>query len=176
LEAELAWPTVTFSDELHLDLGDKHLRLFPAPGHSADGICVYLEEAAILFAADTVVTGIVPAIFDGDSRQLETSLHKLLDIPVEILVAGHGPILHGRSAIQNWLQQAIDYLAGIRNEVRQALSRGDSPEAIVEAVDYDTFVGDRLPREKFGMEKRHRQTVQKIVTEIIEMDQTKEGG
>jgi glyoxylase-like metal-dependent hydrolase (beta-lactamase superfamily II) len=167
LEAELAWPTVTFTAELHLDLGDRSLRLFPAPGHSTDGICVYLEEEALLFAADTVATTIVPAISDGDSRELEKSLAHLKAMPIEILVPGHGPLMYGSDNIRKWLQATIDYLAHIRDAVQTAMAKGDDPASIMEQIDFETFVGPRLPAEKYGMVKRHRQVVQKIIAEVI---------
>ena len=38
LLAQALWPTVTFTDELRIDLDGKSARLFPAPGHSLDHI------------------------------------------------------------------------------------------------------------------------------------------
>jgi glyoxylase-like metal-dependent hydrolase (beta-lactamase superfamily II) len=86
----LAWPTVLFDGELRLDLGGRTLRLFPTPGHSVDGICVYVESERVLFAGDVVVTGIVPAIFH-DGREMERSLERLLELEIDLLVPGHGP-------------------------------------------------------------------------------------
>ena len=39
--------------------------------------CALLEEDRVLCGGDTVVTGIVPAIADGDSRLLEATLRRL---------------------------------------------------------------------------------------------------
>ena len=37
-------PTVTFQNELRIDLGGRHVWMFPTPGHSEDGVSVYVEE------------------------------------------------------------------------------------------------------------------------------------
>jgi glyoxylase-like metal-dependent hydrolase (beta-lactamase superfamily II) len=165
MRGRLPFPTVLFSDELRIDLGERTVLLFTTPGHSSDSICALVEEPRILFAADTVVTGIVPAIGDGDGRELEASLQRLSTMEIEVLVAGHGPTLHGPERVRAWLKWLSEYLAGIRAFVGERLARGDDPEAIADAATYDRFVGDRLPREKHGMERRHRDTVVKIVAE-----------
>jgi cyclase len=165
LAAQIAWPTITFSDELTLDLGDRHLRLFPTPGHSQDGVSVYLEEEKLLVAGDAVVTGIVPAIGDGDSRVLETTLRRLLDLEIETLIPGHGSVVYGQERARDWLRWLADYLRAVRESVRAALDQGESPDTIADHIDYDRFVGDRLPRDRHNMPTRHRNTVQKIVEE-----------
>jgi len=58
-----------------------------------------------------------------------------------------------------------DYLAAVRDRVRDSLKEGSSSSAAVEAVGYDEFVSDRLPRDRHNMPKRHRHTVVKIVAE-----------
>ena len=163
--AELAWPTVTFSAELTLDLGGRTARFFPTSGHSPDSTCIYLVEDRVLFAGDTVVTGIVPAIGDGSGALLEASLARLADLEIEILVPGHGPVISGRAGVQNWVAWQASYLADVREWVRDQLRRGVSPDAIPGRAAFERFVGDRLPREAHRMEQRHRDTVAKIVAE-----------
>lgn len=165
LAAQIAWPTITFSHELTLDLGDRRLRLFPTPGHSQDGISVLLEEEKLLIAGDAVVTGIVPAIGDGDSRILQATLERLAALDIEILVPGHGSVIYGRENVQDWLGWLAGYLRDVRVAVRQALGTGAPPDAVVERIEYDRFIGDRLPKDRHGMPKRHANTVRKIVEE-----------
>ncbi len=165
LEAETIWPTITFTDELRIDLGGKHARLFATPGHSRDGICIYVEEDCVLFTGDTVTTGIVLAIGNGDSIELESSLRKLAGMEIEVLVSGHGPVLYGNERVRGWLNWLVDYLSGVRAFVKEALNQGLEPEAVADAVDYEKFIGDRLPINKHNMPKRHRNTVQKIIEE-----------
>jgi cyclase len=165
LATQVAWPTTTFSDELRIDLGGRHVRLFPTPGHSPDGICAYVEEERILFAGDTVVTNIVPSIDDGDSTDLESSLRALAKMDVAILVPGHGAILRGREQVQDGLWWMIEYIASLRVFIRDALDRGHAPDDVVDLANYARFVGDRLPVGEYGMPKRHRNAVNQITRE-----------
>lgn len=166
--ARIAWPTLTFSGELRLDLGGKRVRLFPTPGHSQDGISVYVEEDRVLIAGDAVVTGIVPAIGAGDSRILEATLHKLLALDIEVIVPGHGEVVRGADQVGDWLQWIIGYLSGVRAFVKDALDRSLAPQDIAHQVDYDAFIGNRLPRERHNMPKRHIDTVNKIIEELLQ--------
>ena len=168
LAAQIAWPTITFRDELFLDLGGKHLHLFPTPGHSQDGISIYLEEEKLLIAGDAVVTGIVPAIGDGDSVVLEATLRELAQVEIEVLVPGHGEVVYGREQVQDWLTWLPTYLYDVRAFVQQALHRGTPPAEIPELCNFSDFIGDRLPQDKQNMPKRHQATVGKIVQECLE--------
>ena len=164
-EARLAWPTVTFRGDLWMDLGDKRVRVFETPGHSVDGTSVYVEEDRLLFPGDTVVTGIVPAIGNGDSRAMEATLRRLMELEVEVLVPGHGRVLHGADRVQDWLRWQAGYLSGVRARVREALDGGKDAEAAADTADFETLIGNRLPADAHGMPGRHRATVMRIVEE-----------
>jgi glyoxylase-like metal-dependent hydrolase (beta-lactamase superfamily II) len=165
LAAELTWPTVTFTDELQIDLGGKTVRLFSTPGHSEDGVCAYVVEERILFSGDTAVTAITPVAADGNSRQLEASLRRLANLGAEVLVPGHGPVLHGQAHVRGWLVWAAEYLTGVRSRAHERLARGDQPDAVIDACSYEEFVGDRLRHQPKRPEKPHQLTVRKIVAE-----------
>ena len=167
-EARVIRPTVTVRGELWIDLGGKRVWMFPTLGHSEDGVSIYVEEDRLLFAGDSVVTGIVPAIGNGNGEVLEASLRRLMALDIQILVSGHGGTLHGRERVQDWLQWQAGYLAGVRARVREELDRGRDADSAAGAVDFETFIGDRLPAEAHGMLKRHRNTVDKIAEEEME--------
>lgn len=158
LAEELAWPTVTFADEIAIDLGGKTVRVMPAPGHSLDGVVALVVEDGVLFGADAAVTGIVPAIADGDSAQLVASLRRLIALEAETLVPGHGPIVRGRSEVRAALSWSVEYLERLRSFL------GERPDP--GAADYDRFVGDRFPPDRHNMRGRHRDVATKIVQEL----------
>jgi glyoxylase-like metal-dependent hydrolase (beta-lactamase superfamily II) len=164
----LAWPTVTFTDELALDLGELTVRMFPTPGHSEDGVSMYIPERRALIAGDSVPTGIVPAIGDGDSRVLQRSLYRLMTMEIDVLIPGHGPVLHGVTRVREWLGWLATYLANIRSAARELVSAGVGTEEIVARIRFDEHVGDRLPADKHGMLQRHAATVEVIVAEVIQ--------
>lgn len=162
------FPTVLFTGELQIDLGDKQLRLFPTLGHSRDHISLYVLPDRVLYAGDTVVTGIVPAIGDGASRQLETSLELLRQMEIDQLVAGHGSPLLGAEAVRDWIDWEISYLRGLRAQIGQALndSQSLSRESLTEIVPHERWIADRLPLGKNHMIRRHYDTAEKILNEL----------
>ena len=159
------WPTVMYSDELTIDLGGKTLKCFPTPGHSDDHVSIYVPEDRLLVAGDTVVTSIVPAFFMGNSRLLERSLERILGMDIEVMIVGHGAPMHGKEVIEDWIRWVLGYLRGLRREIRTRLDRDEAPEEIADALTFEQWVGDRLPADKFGMPKRHRTAVEKIIKE-----------
>ncbi|NKB66594.1 MAG: MBL fold metallo-hydrolase [Candidatus Latescibacteria bacterium] len=165
VKARLVWPTVTYSDELRIDLGGKRVRFLPTPGHSEDGVSAYVEEDKVLIGGDAVVTGIVPAIGDGDGRVLEASLWRLARLDIEVLVPGHGPEIYGVEQVRQWIEWEANYLRQVRVLVRAALDSGVGEEEAIAAASFDECIGDRLDREMHGMPKRHYNTVAKIAAE-----------
>ena len=171
IRARILQPTITFADQLWLDLGGRQLHLFPTPGHSPDIVSVYIRQFRLLIASDTVVTGIAPAIFHSSS-ELETSINRLKRLEIETLIAGHGPVLHGRAKIQDWLNWLTWYIASVRSAVWQQLQAGERDRAgIIESIGYDDFIGERLPKDQHGMPKRHRNAVAQIVDEQLAASQ-----
>ena len=166
-ESRIVHPTVTFRNDLWIDLGDKHVWMFATPGHSDDGVSVYVEEDRLLFSGDSVVTGIVSAIGNGNSEVLESSLHRILEVDVETLVPGHGDVLSGVDRVKDWLNWQIEYLSSVRHRIGEELDRGTDPEVAAGKMDFKTYVGDRLPSDKNGMPDRHQATVNKILEEEL---------
>jgi cyclase len=163
--ARVAWPTLTFSDEMRVHLDERRtLRLLRTPGHSPDGISVLVEDCRVLIAGDCAATGIVPALGDGDGRTLEASLRLLADMDIAVLVPGHGPVVRD-TEVATWLRWGADYLLGVRRRVRQLLASGTPVEQIGDKVSYAEFVGDRLPPDRHGMPNRHAAAVTKIIDE-----------
>ena len=130
-----------------------------------------LEEAEIIHVP-TIVLGELYAGFclgsryEDNCRELEAFLRSLMSVEeLKVLVPGHGPVIYGRSEGRDWIEWEADYLASVRDRVREKLRQGMSSSAAVEAAGYDEFVGTRLPRDPHNMPKRHRNTVEKIVEE-----------
>jgi glyoxylase-like metal-dependent hydrolase (beta-lactamase superfamily II) len=172
-EAAITRPNVLFDGELRLELGGKTVRLVSTPGHCPDAVCAFLEQDRVLCGGDTLVTGIVPAIADGDSGELEATIRQLALVGAEVLIPGHGPVLLGRAAISAHLNWMAAYLAGVRNIVHRCFD--DGLEAVLASADYAHFVGDRLPEEPHGMVRRHRMVVSKIFEEVGTERRQREG-
>jgi glyoxylase-like metal-dependent hydrolase (beta-lactamase superfamily II) len=75
------------------------LEVIHTPGHTAGGICLYAREKRILFSGDTVFPNGLYGAYYGESGSLEemvSSLKRLTELDVDILLAGHDePLLGG---------------------------------------------------------------------------------
>jgi len=160
----LAHPSSVFEHSVSIDLGGRTVELFHTPGHTPDSICAFLPDDGVLVGSDTVVTGIVPAIGDGDSLQLEATLRELAAREASLLIPGHGPVVSGVARVRDTMLWSADYLGSIRERVVSHLSeaRGD----LHSAVPYEEFVGNRFDANSHGMERRHHMVVEKILTEV----------
>ncbi|MEI7987480.1 MAG: MBL fold metallo-hydrolase [Chloroflexota bacterium] len=115
---QIILPQVTFeSGSLILQVGKKSLNLMPLPGHTADGIGVFIEEDRVLFAGDAFME--LPFIVDGN---LEAQVHTLKEIAkfgLENIIQGHGDIIL-RGEIDGAIRENLSYLAAIRHVVEKA--------------------------------------------------------
>ena len=120
-EVQLRLPSITFTKELTLRLGNKTLRLMHTPGATSDSIVVYVKENRVLFAGDTVMP--VPYIVDGDRRELMESLRAVGKLSLDTIVQGHGGVLL-RGEVKATLSGSIAYLETIYNKVRGKVEAG----------------------------------------------------
>ncbi len=113
-------PDITLDDgEMILSLGGKTMRLFPAPGHSDDGLAVYVEEDQVLIAGDAMMP--IPTVVDGDPEALKETLRKFQALEPESIVQGHGEVVL-RGEVQDALRANIAYLETIQRIVAEAVA------------------------------------------------------
>ena len=88
-----------------------HFRVIHTPGHTSGSICLYEENIGLLFSGDTVFPDGWFGRTDmptGNSCMLLSSLKRLADLNVNILLAGHGNPLfqHAGKDIEKALNHA----------------------------------------------------------------------
>ena len=71
----------------------------------------------------------VPAIADGDTEALRTSLRKVGELPIENLVQGHGEVIL-RGEVEVVVQASLDYLDTIEKKVAKAIKSGKGKESL----------------------------------------------
>ena len=130
-KTQIVLPHLTLdSGVLELIVSDKTLRIVELPGHSNDGIGVYIVEDEVLFAGDVWMP--IPHIVDGDSEIMRQSLKKIDSMTNENVVQGHGEVIL-RGEVGSSIYDRIAYL--------------DTIDKIVEEASQDDFPGEYL-REK----------------------------
>jgi glyoxylase-like metal-dependent hydrolase (beta-lactamase superfamily II) len=86
-------PSLTFSDAMQIDLGDRKVELMNAsPSHSAGSIIVYVPDSKALFAGDILFTDYHPYMGDGDIIGWIKALEKIALMDIVSVIPGHGPI------------------------------------------------------------------------------------
>lgn len=102
---------------LELIVGDKTLRFIELPGHSEDGIGVYIIEDEVLFAGDVWMP--IPHIVDGDPDVMRESLKKIESLTIENVVQGHGDVIL-RGEVSTSINDRIAYLDKIQKLVEES--------------------------------------------------------
>ena len=158
-------PQITFrKGTFSLRIGKKHLKLFPAPGHSPDGIAVLIEEDRILFSGDAFMP--LPFIVEGDLDQYIETAQYFTTLGLENIIQGHGDIIL-RGEIDEKVKENITYLKAIQKAVKTARRRKNPVEVLdsigVEACGKSRILLGGLASElhKRNLRALYRQSVEK---------------
>jgi glyoxylase-like metal-dependent hydrolase (beta-lactamase superfamily II) len=114
-----------------LSIGAAELELYPASGHTADGMAVWIPWAGVLVAGDYLSPVELPLLGEGDLLDAYlATLERLrpLAAAAEHVVPGHGPALDGAGATR-LLDEDLAYLHALRarGESAELPARGRTP-------------------------------------------------
>jgi glyoxylase-like metal-dependent hydrolase (beta-lactamase superfamily II) len=141
-EVTIRLPNITFDEgDISLQLGGRVMRLIHTPGHTQGSVMVYIEDARVLFASDTVMP--VPAIVDGDPDTLRASLKKVAELPIENLVQGHGEVIL-RGEVEVVVKASLKYLDTIEKKVAKAI-KGKKGREWLQKIDIESCGLSRIP-------------------------------
>ncbi len=111
-------PTVVFDNRLELKVGDKHLVLtYLGTAHSRGDILVHLPRERVLYTGDLLFVGGHPVIWAGPVDNWIKACDYILDLDVDIIVPGHGPI-----ADKSAVREMKAYLEFVKTEARRRIS------------------------------------------------------
>lgn len=105
-ESRLAFPpTVDIDKPTEVTIAGVRLQIIPQEGDLPEHLFVWLPDDKTLFAGDIMLHSTFPAVetvrfeIGRDSRELNVSLDKVLELNPEYVVPGHGRLLMGRDDI-----------------------------------------------------------------------------
>ena len=133
----LTHPTLTFKDEMRIELGGDrgHLELkFCGRGHTAGDIVVWHEKSKTLFAGDLVEAE--AALYTGDAFHFDWSSGTLDTVKAfrsENLIGGRGAVAKGVEATDRAIEQSRDFLTTMIRETRAVHGRGGTLKEAFEA-------------------------------------------
>ncbi len=120
-------PTICFTDKLLIRDEDLSVEVHYAGGHTSDSSFLYFPHEKVIFAGDLVFEHSFP--FGGDPTcnpdvwiaQLECL--QQMDA-VEIIIPGHGPVLHSHSD----LDKHVSFLKEVRLIIKEAIAENRDPQ------------------------------------------------
>lgn len=121
-----AYPDVTVTDTIELDLGDERVLLINmGRAHTRNDVMVYFQNRDVLLTGDLVFAGRHPVLMKMEGAHTgfwQGALERLLEeFSAETVVPGHGPI-----ADMGTIQRMRDYFA----DIREALDDKDQLKAV----------------------------------------------
>jgi len=107
-------PTITFTTEMTIYVGDHTFKLFNIPGHTPYQIAVFIPEEKVVFTSDDVFCRVQPWLQQAVPFEWLESLKRLETLDAKVLVPGHGeicdptylPEMHHN--IQVWIDTVAD--------------------------------------------------------------------
>jgi len=135
-------PTRTFEGELVLDVGGREVRLIQVgPAHTMGDVIVHVPDARTLFCADIVFFGSTPVMWAGPVENMFAALKKILDMDVDVIVPGHGPVTD-----KSGVQEVLSYWEYVNKEAQKRFKAGMSPGKAA----YDIVLSEEFSKQPFS--------------------------
>lgn len=135
-------PTRTFEGKLVLEVGGRKVHLIEVgPAHTQGDVIVHIPDARILFCADIVFFGSTPVMWAGPIENIFAALNAILDMDVDVIVPGHGPVTD-----KSGVQQVLSYWDYVNNEAQKRFEAGISPEKVA----YDIVLSQDFSKQPFS--------------------------
>ncbi|MFN7946734.1 MAG: MBL fold metallo-hydrolase [Blastocatellia bacterium] len=140
-------PTLTIEDRLTLQRGRRTIDIrFLGRGHTGADLIVHLPQEGILLTGDLIVWPVPLVGSTSFPADYSATLERLLTIPAQIIVPGHGPVLRD----QEYLRQTARLLASLKDQTAAAVARGETLEQTRQSVNLkefrQQFAGDSMMR------------------------------
>ena len=114
------------------------------PAHTPEDTAVFLPQTGVLFIGDVVFRNRIPYVGQADSRHWIAALDTLLQLPVKVMVPGHGPASENP---RQDMQLTRDYLGFLREAMGKAARNLDPFDQAYQATDWSRFAGYPLFKE-----------------------------
>ncbi len=135
-DLELAPPTVTFTDQVNVWVGDLKVELHYIGGaaHTTNDVVAWVPERRTLFSGDLVFNGGTPFVVMGSVAGSFEALDRMRQFDAEVIVPGHGPVC--TPAIFNDLEA---YYRFVQEAAAEAKATGTSALYAARQLDLGAF-------------------------------------
>jgi cyclase len=135
-------PDVTTAGDLTVHLGDRRVELrHPGgPAHTTGDLIVWLPAERVVFTGDLVFAGLTPLVFMGSVTGALAAIDWLAALRPEVVVPGHGPVLHGPD-IDRVFDEHRRYYRFVLSRAETGRAAGLTPLAAAQQADLGEFAG-----------------------------------
>jgi glyoxylase-like metal-dependent hydrolase (beta-lactamase superfamily II) len=127
----LTWPTITFTGELTIRLGQLEVQLLQlGRGHTKGDTVAWLPQQKILFSGDLVEYGATPYAGDAYFADWPHTLDRLAALAPEKLVPGRGEALTTAAQVAEGLAGTRAFIADVHASVQAGVAAGKNLRAV----------------------------------------------
>ena len=109
---EMVMPTTTFDDALTIDVAGRTVELIRVgPAHTEGDVIVHVPDCATVYTGDILFIGGAPIVWAGPLSNWIAACDLMLDLGVERVVPGHGPVTD-----PGGIRDVREYLAVVEHE------------------------------------------------------------
>ncbi len=132
---ESVLPDQTFEGRLTLEVGDRRVELWEVgPAHTLGDTVVHVPDERVLFTGDILFKDAHPVIWQGPVSNWIRACRELLELPVDVVIPGHGPITD-----LSGLQETVEYLEWLTVEARGRHDAGLSVDEAVREIELEAY-------------------------------------
>ena len=127
-------PNLTFETSMRLYFGGRELELmYLGKAHTSGDIFIHLPAEKLLFTGDVIQGRRVPYLGDSYPAEWPDTDDKIVGLPVERFVSGHGPIgdHHGIVESRDFIH---DLVANTRASIQEGRSERDASATVVNVL------------------------------------------
>ena len=133
-ELQIRLPNVTFADQMDFHGPRRLANLICYGGHTPSDSILYLPEERIIFMADLLFTGTHPYLPDGNPDEMRRTLTRIMQMPAETLVPGHGQLGNASD-----VKKMVRYIDRLEMLVEEGMRRGMTDDDLVRLPMPDTY-------------------------------------
>lgn len=85
-------PNIIIDGDAEVRVGDHTFQILHTPGHTPGQLAVVIPEERLMFVGDTIFNKCQTWLHASDVEKWIASLDRLLDVDVDFIVPGHGPV------------------------------------------------------------------------------------
>ena len=126
----IAYPDITFSEEMEVDLGGLKVKLiYVTHSHTTGSAIIYIPARKTLFTGDILFTDFHPYMADGNIDGWIRTLDYILTLNPDYIIPGHGPV-SGNKEIKDMKQ----YLIAFDKNAKKLANESNDLETIVTRI------------------------------------------